>query len=201
MAARRTARTRAHHRQRGERLDRPPERLRGVFVLGGRPRVGRARRKDAAPRVGVGQVAGHLGPPGVEANAVRCPETLKVLAAVPQPEMRGRTPSAMFSLLQPKTRIPPHTGVTNARLVAHLPLIVPEGCGFRVGGETRPWIEGKPFAFDDTIEPEAWTDSDHLRSVLIFDVWNPHLTERERELIARYYEAADAAGYSPQRTE
>jgi hypothetical protein len=37
--------------------------------------------------------------------------------------------------------------------------------------------------FDDTIEHEAWNDSDTPRAILIFDVWNPLLTEAERDLI------------------
>ena len=131
----------------------------------------------------------------------RCPETARILESLPVSHIPGRAPSAFFSMLKPHTRIPPHTGVTNTRAIIHLPLIVPDGCGFRVGGETRPWVEGKPFAFDDTIEHEAWNDSGELRSVLIFDVWNPHLTEREREVIVRYYEAADAAGFNPRRSE
>lgn len=131
----------------------------------------------------------------------RCPETARVLESLPVSHIPGRAPSAFFSMLKPHTRIPPHTGVTNTRAIIHLPLIVPEGCGFRVGGEVRPWIVGRPFAFDDTIEHEAWNNSDELRSVLIFDVWNPHLTERERDVIARYYEAADAAGFNPRRSE
>ena len=129
----------------------------------------------------------------------RCPVTAGILDSVPKQEIPGRAPSAFFSMLKPHTRIPPHTGVTNTRAIIHLPLIVPERCGFRVGGESRPWVVGQPFAFDDTIEHEAWNDSDELRSVLIFDVWNPHLTEREQEVIARYYEASDAAGYNPRR--
>lgn len=131
----------------------------------------------------------------------RCPETARVLGSLPVSHIPGRAPSAFFSMLKPHRRIPPHTGVTNTRAIIHLPLIVPQGCGFRVGGEVRPWVVGKPFAFDDTIEHEAWNDSDELRSVLIFDVWNPHLTQRERDVIVRYYEAADAAGYNPRRGE
>ncbi|MFC7536401.1 aspartyl/asparaginyl beta-hydroxylase domain-containing protein [Sphingomonas sp. GCM10030256] len=127
----------------------------------------------------------------------RCPQTAKALAAIPQSYIPNRSPSAFFSMLRPHTRIPPHTGVTNTRAIVHLPLIVPPGCGFRVGGETRQWEIGKPFAFDDTIEHEAWNDSDELRAILICDVWNPHLTPREQEMIVRYYQAADAAGYSP----
>ena len=110
---------------------------------------------------------------------------------VPGAQIPGRAPSAFFSMLSPHTRIPPHTGVTNTRAIIHLPLIVPPNCGFRVGGETREWVEGSPFAFDDTIEHEAWNDSDEMRAVLIFDVWNPHLSEEERAVIADYCLAID----------
>jgi hypothetical protein len=125
----------------------------------------------------------------------RCPRTAAALASLPTTTLPDRAPSAFFSILKPHTRIPPHTGVTNTRAIVHLPLIVPENCGFRVGGETREWKVGTAFAFDDTIEHEAWNDSDHYRAVLIFDVWNPHLTVAEQNVIARYYAAADATGF------
>lgn len=129
----------------------------------------------------------------------RCPATAAALAAIPGARIPGRAPSAFFSMLKPQTRIPPHTGVTNTRAIVHLPLIVPSGCGFRVGGETRAWEEGTAFAFDDTIEHEAWNDSDDLRAVLIFDVWNPHMTAGERDLLLRYFASADASGYAVPR--
>jgi aspartyl/asparaginyl beta-hydroxylase (cupin superfamily) len=125
----------------------------------------------------------------------RCPRTAAALTSLPTTTLPDRAPSAFFSILKPHTRIPPHTGVTNTRAIVHLPLIVPEKCGFRVGGETREWEVGTAFAFDDTIEHEAWNDSDHHRAVLIFDVWNPHLTVAEQNVIARYYAAADATGF------
>jgi aspartyl/asparaginyl beta-hydroxylase (cupin superfamily) len=89
----------------------------------------------------------------------------------------------MFSALAPHTQIPPHHGETNARLVVHLPLIVPEGCRYRVGFEHRQWRVGEILAFDDSIEHEARNDSDELRVVLIFDVWNPLLSPAEREMV------------------
>jgi aspartyl/asparaginyl beta-hydroxylase (cupin superfamily) len=95
----------------------------------------------------------------------------------------GRGPTAFFSILDAGTRIPAHTGVTNTRLTVHLPLIVPPGCGFRVGSETREWVPGKAWVFDDTIEHEAWNLSDVPRGVLIFDIWNPFLTAAERDLV------------------
>jgi aspartate beta-hydroxylase len=113
----------------------------------------------------------------------RCPLTAAVLANVPQVDIPGRGPTAFFSILEPHTKIPPHTGVTNTRVTVHLPLIVPPGCGFRVGGETREWKVGTGWVFDDTIEHEAWNDSDAPRAILIFDIWNPELTPLERDLV------------------
>ena len=125
-------------------------------------------------------------------NCARCPQTMQALARLPQPAVEGRMPAAMFSVLKPRTRIPPHTGVANVRLVVHLPLIVPPGCGYRVGNVTRQWRVGEAFVFDDTIEHEAWNDSDQTRVVLIADIWHPHLSRAERELIGKAMIEMDA---------
>jgi len=117
-------------------------------------------------------------------NAERCPRTMAALAGAPQPHQPGRTPVAMFSMLKPRTRIPPHCGVSNVRLVTHLPLVVPPGCGFRVGNDVRAWEEGRAWVFDDTIEHEAWNDSDQMRAIFMFDIWHPHLTGPERVLVS-----------------
>ena len=134
----------------------------------------------------------------VAAALAKCPATAAAIAAVPRVELPARAPTAFFSILKPHTRIPPHTGVSNTRATVHLPLIVPPGCAFRVGNETRPWAEGHAFAFDDTIEHEAWNDSDEVRVVLILDVWNPYLTADERTLVQEFYRAADASGHNPE---
>jgi len=119
-----------------------------------------------------------------EAHCARCPDTAAALARLPMLDQPGFGPTAMFSVLSPRTRIPPHTGSANTRLVVHLPLILPGRCRFRVGNDTREWRMGEAWVFDDTIEHEAWNDSDQTRVVLIFDVWNPFLSEAERELVA-----------------
>lgn len=126
---------------------------------------------------------------GVRNDAVcaLCPETAAALEKVPQNHAPGKAPTAFFSILKPGAHIPPHTGVTNTRAIVHLPLVVPPDCALRVGGETRPWREGEAFAFDDTIEHEAWNKSGELRIVLIFDVWNPHLSREEQELLTDFF--------------
>jgi aspartyl/asparaginyl beta-hydroxylase (cupin superfamily) len=111
----------------------------------------------------------------------RCPRTWEAIQRAPLLDIPGRGPTAMFSLLKAGARIAPHTGMFNTRLVCHLPLIVPPGCRFRVGNDVREWEEGKLMIFDDTIEHEAWNDSQEDRVVLIFDIWRPELSERERD--------------------
>jgi aspartyl/asparaginyl beta-hydroxylase (cupin superfamily) len=128
------------------------------------------------------------------ANARHCPRTMALLEGLPQPDIPGASPNAMFSLLAPKTRIPPHVGISNTRLVCHLPLIVPEGCWFRVGAETRLWKTGEAFVFDDTMEHEAANPSDELRVVFIFDVWHPDLSPTERAAVAALISSSAAAG-------
>lgn len=125
-------------------------------------------------------------------NAARCPRTMAALAGVPLCEMPGWTPSVHFSLLRPGARIPPHHGMLNSRLICHLPLIVPEGCALRVGGEIRAWEVGKALIFDDSIEHEAWNRSGALRAILLFDIWRPELDDRERRAVAAMFEAIGA---------
>jgi aspartate beta-hydroxylase len=119
----------------------------------------------------------------------QCLDTAAMLDRLPLADIPGRAPTAFFSILQPGTRLPPHTGVSNIRSVVHLPLIVPDGCGFRVGGETRKWRVGEAFVFDDTIEHEAWNNSDAIRAVLIVDVWNPYLTTAETAMLRHLFDA------------
>lgn len=124
-------------------------------------------------------------------NAARCPHTMDALRELPLCRVPGRTPSVLFSLLRPGTRIRPHHGYTNARLICHLPLIVPADCGLRVGNDTREWHEGELLVFDDSIEHEAWNLSKEPRVVMIFDVWRPELSQQERTLVAAMLEAVD----------
>jgi aspartate beta-hydroxylase len=124
----------------------------------------------------------------------RCPRTARLLTTLPLLEIAGYAPTVFFSILDAKSHIPAHTGVTNTRVIVHMPLIVPPGCRFRVGSTTREWQAGTAWVFDDSIEHEAWNESDVPRAILILDVWNPYLTAAERDLvsgmvtgIARYY--------------
>lgn len=125
-----------------------------------------------------------------EAHLAACPQTREALRRVDMATIEGLCPNAMFSALAPHTEIPPHHGETNARLVVHLPLIVPEKCTYRVGFERREWKVGEILVFDDTIEHTARNDSDELRVVLIFDIWNPLISREERQTVAALASAA-----------
>ena len=127
----------------------------------------------------------------IDEACARAPVTAALVESLPLCRIPGRAPAVFFSILKAGKSIPPHTGVTNVRSIVHLPLIVPEGCTFRVGGETRPWVEGEAFVFDDTIEHEAHNPTRQDRAVLILDCWNPYLSEAEREMICRIYEVTD----------
>jgi aspartyl/asparaginyl beta-hydroxylase (cupin superfamily) len=128
----------------------------------------------------------------IEERCARAPATMAAVRRLPQAVVDQRSPTAMFSVLQPKTRIPPHTGIANFRLVVHLPLVLPGHCGFRVGGEQREWRLGEAWVFDDTIEHEAWNESDETRIILICDIWSPRLSPAEREAIRVVIAATDA---------
>jgi len=101
------------------------------------------------------------------------------LARVP-----GHGPEVLYSVFSPGTHLLPHCGVTNTRVTSHLPLLIPEDCALRVGGEEHRWREGEVVVFDDTYEHEAWNRSSRTRVVMIFDMWNPFLTLTERAVLS-----------------
>jgi len=119
----------------------------------------------------------------------RAPQTAALLESLPMADQDGFAPTAMFSALQPKTHIPPHTGSSNVRLLTHLPLVLPGPARFRVGNTVREWEMGRAWVFDDTIEHEAWNEAEAMRVILIFDVWNPYLDDGEKRLITEMMKA------------
>lgn len=118
-----------------------------------------------------------------EENCARCPQTAGAIDALPLSIVPEHGPEVLFSVFTPGTHLLPHQGVTNTRVVGHLPLIVPSNCALNVGGELHEWQEGRVVVFDDTYEHEAWNRSSETRVVLIFDLWNPYLTEAERAAV------------------
>lgn len=129
----------------------------------------------------------------IDEHHAMCPKTSALLESIERCEVDGQAPEICFSVLQPGTRIMPHHGVTNTRVVLHLPLIVPGDCALLVhGGGEHVWKEREPMMFDDTYLHEAWNRSDELRVVLLLDCWNPHLTAEERVAVRHLTEAISA---------
>lgn len=116
-------------------------------------------------------------------NCDSCPATARALDALPLCRVREHGPEVLFSVFTAGTHLLPHRGVTNTRVVGHLPLIVPENCALSVGGEIHEWRPGRVVVFDDTYEHEAWNRSRQTRVVLIFDTWNPYLSQAERAAV------------------
>lgn len=108
-----------------------------------------------------------------------CPATAAALAQVPLTRIDAHAPEVLFSLLSPGTTIKPHHGVTNSRVVTHLPLVVPPDCALEVGGVRHAWTEGRCVTFDDSFLHAAWNHSGRLRVVMILDTWHPRLRPAE----------------------
>lgn len=131
-----------------------------------------------------------------ETNASRCPVTMAAIDRLPLARVRGYGPEVLFSTLGPGTHLRPHHGVTNTRVVCHLPLIVPPDCVLRVAGEPHHWRFGEVVAFDDTYSHEALNGSAQTRVVLIFDVWHPDLSPAECTAVCALQEALGDFGGS-----
>ncbi len=103
----------------------------------------------------------------IDKNCRLCPETTKLVETIPGLVTAG------FSALAPGTHIAPHTGYPDGVLRCHLGLVIPADCAIRVSDTTRSWQEGKCLVFDDTLEHEAWNNSDRTRVILLLDFKAP----------------------------
>jgi aspartyl/asparaginyl beta-hydroxylase (cupin superfamily) len=127
--------------------------------------------------------------------------TMNAIRQLPLCDLPARAPSVLFSRLKPGAHIPPHCGLVNTRLIGHLPLVVPNGCEFRVGATTRTWKEGEAWVFDDSIEHEAWNKSSETRVILLFEIWRPEIGATEREAIRKLFHALDSLRGMPEDWE
>lgn len=115
-------------------------------------------------------------------NIRKFPRTWQILRDVP-----GLI-AASLNVLEAETTIKPHIGNTDAIIRCHLGLVVPEPaprCGFRVGGETRSWQEGRLLMFCDAHEHTAWNNSNRPRYILVLDVVRPEFQDRLHAVSAR----------------
>jgi beta-hydroxylase len=99
----------------------------------------------------------------LDRNCDKVPRTSALIQTIPGMLNAG------FSRMKPRTHIKPHKGYPEGLLRLHVPLIVPEGCVFRVENELKHWKAGECFVFDDCLAHEAWNGSNHTRTVLLVD--------------------------------
>lgn len=106
----------------------------------------------------------------IPAACALCPNTTRALQQIPGLSMAG------FSRLAPRTHVKSHVGWAASVYRLHLALVVPSGCRLRVATDTRAWHAGRCLVFDDTVEHEAWNDSEWPRGVLLLDFLRPGIT-------------------------
>ena len=107
------------------------------------------------------------------------PQTYKILKGIP-----GLV-SASVNLLEPGSKILPHFGDTNGIYRCHLGMKIPgtlPECGFTVGGEARPWQEGKLLIFLDAFNHEAQNLTTQKRYILLFDVVRPEFAAQKYKM-------------------
>jgi hypothetical protein len=66
-------------------------------------------------------------------------------------------------VLEPQSRIGPHTDIENYIVTCQMGLRVPDKCGIRAGGEERNWKEGECLLFDNSFSHEVWNDDPRRR--------------------------------------
>ena len=113
----------------------------------------------------------------IDAACRNCPKTAEILDSIDGLSLAG------FSRLAPHTHIQPHVGWAESVYRLHLGLIVPTGCRLRVADETRNWQEGRCLIFDDTVEHEAWNDSDQMRGTLLLDFLRPGINDFSADMV------------------
>ena len=96
----------------------------------------------------------------------------------------GTAPRCCISVFKPGTHLLPHQGVTNTRVVGHLPLIVPRA--LRVATSAANCTSGRKGVSSCSTtrtNTRRGIAASTTRVVLIFDLWNPYLTEAERAAV------------------
>ncbi|MCR9191502.1 MAG: aspartyl/asparaginyl beta-hydroxylase domain-containing protein [Gammaproteobacteria bacterium] len=119
-------------------------------------------------------------------HCLSCPKTIESIRQTPH-GLR----ECMFTRLLPDSHITPHSGGSNIVLTCHLGLHIPEGCAIRVENETRTWEEGKCLIFDDSYMHEVWHRGQGIRTVLLWDIWHPDLTEIEKSVLTMIFPIID----------
>lgn len=109
------------------------------------------------------------------------PETTKLLGAFGR-----RIFSAEFIIMEPDTSLPPHTDATNACLVCHLGLDVPDNCGVQVKDKIIDFHQGDIIFFDQSFAHSAWNKGERTRVNLLLTFFHPEISDRECDLLFEF---------------
>jgi beta-hydroxylase len=93
-----------------------------------------------------------------------CPITTKLIQQLPEVKL------AMFSILEPGSKITPHAGPFKGCIRYHLGLNCPKDAYIKVDGNKYNWKNGEDVLFDDTFIHEVKNESNELRVILFCDV-------------------------------
>jgi aspartate beta-hydroxylase len=117
-------------------------------------------------------------------NMARCPRLASLVSGSPD------VLSASISFLTSKKYIPPHRGPFRGVLRFYLALAMPKledgtpASVLKIADEEYRLADGEWLLWDDTYRHEAWNDSEHIRMVLLLDVWR-HGMPVDMELFSR----------------
>jgi aspartyl/asparaginyl beta-hydroxylase (cupin superfamily) len=100
-------------------------------------------------------------------NSSKCPKTQALVERIP-----GCT-TAMFSVLGPGKKVPPHRGIYKGTHRCLFSIMVPDErlCWLKVGDRKIEFKEGETIVFDETFLHEAANESDYPRVVLYLDIY------------------------------
>jgi len=115
-----------------------------------------------------------LGRP-VREHLAACPRTAQLLRQVPHNGFH-----VCFSAIEPGGSLHPHSGPTNASLVAHLGLDGCAGARICVAGESMEYRDGEVLVFDDSFVHRVEHAGTRMRYTLMITFWHPELTWLER---------------------
>lgn len=115
-----------------------------------------------------------------------CPQTCALLQKMPNVKL------AMFSILEPGSRIVTHSGLFRGCYRYHMGIETPQddGCYINVGGEQYSWRDGQDVLFDDTFMHFVENNTQKRRIVLFLDVERPLNSPVARALNAAFIKHA-----------
>ena len=98
-----------------------------------------------------------------------CPRTVELIESIPSVN------AALFTMLEPRSRLGEHRDPFGGSLRYHLGLMTPnsDDCRIYVDGQPYAWRDGDDVLFDETFIHRVENDTDERRIILFCDVTRP----------------------------